>query len=113
MTKKQLQFTDLSKLVRQYQVKESKGYVSREFQDFGYRLAVNLDDMPHKALYIKMAKEEDRGLLERALSFVSDAESARSKAKLFMWKFREIKKEQTETKSKKVAPQKDKQEALF
>lgn len=92
---KQLQFTELNKLVKQYQIKESKGYVTQEFQDFGYRLAVALDDLAHKALYIKMAKTEDRGLLERALSFVSDADSARSKARLFMWKFKELKKEQS------------------
>lgn len=100
---KQLQFADLSKLVKQYQIKESKGYVTQEFQDFGYRLAVSLDDLAHKSLYIKMAKTEDRGLLERALSFVSDAESARSKAKLFMWKLKELKKEHSKLKSKSSA----------
>lgn len=103
---------DLGNLLQNYQVKESKGYVTREFQDFGYRLAVALNDMEHKSLYIKMAKNEDRGLLERALSFVSDAESARNKAKLFMWKFSELKKAQKKE-QKQSSKNKAKQESLF
>jgi hypothetical protein len=97
--KNQPLFTNLGNLVQDYQIKKSKGYVSVEFQDFGYRLAVSLDDLAHKALYIKMAKNEDRGLLERALSFVSDASSARSKARLFMWKLRQLKDEQSQLKT--------------
>lgn len=111
MSKKQLPFTDLSNLVKDYQVKQSKGYVTKEFQDFGYRLAVSLDDLPHKALYIKMAKNEDRGLLERALSFVSDAHSARSKAKLFMWKLGELKRERQAREADDEGG--DSQESLF
>ncbi len=79
-------------LFSQYQLEDKGGYITQEFQDYGYRLAVDLNDMPHKSLYIKMAKDVDRGILEKALSFVADAQ-ARSKAKLFMWKVRELKKE--------------------
>jgi hypothetical protein len=39
-----------------------------------------------------LANTYPRSLLEQALSFVSDAESARSKAKLFMWKLNLLKK---------------------
>lgn len=69
-------------------------YVSKEFQDFGYRLALKLNDLEHKSLYIKLAKEEDRGTLERALSFASDYPNVRNKAKVFMWKMKELKEEQ-------------------
>lgn len=65
-------------------------YVSREFQKYGYDLALELDDLPHKSLYIKMAKDTPRPVLERAKNFVKDAR-ARNKARLFMWKVKELK----------------------
>lgn len=65
-------------------------YISREFQKYGYDLAVELNDLDHKALYIKMAKETPRVVLEKARYFVKDAK-ARSKGRLFMWKVRELK----------------------
>ncbi len=66
-------------------------YLSREFQKYGIYLAERLGDMKHKALYIKMAKEVDRKILDQALSFVLDA-NARSKARLFMWKVAQLSK---------------------
>ena len=65
-------------------------YVSREYQDYGYRLAMELDDEAHKALYIRMAKTYDRGILEQARTFVIDS-NATSKPRLFMWKVKQIK----------------------
>jgi hypothetical protein len=73
-------------------------YVSREFQKYGYDLAVELGDMKHKALYIKIAKETPRAILEKARYFVKDAK-ARNPAKLFMWKLKELK---NTTKNKNV-----------
>jgi len=72
--------------------KEDK-YISREFQDYGYRLAEELDDLEHKALYIKLAKELPRALLEKARNFVKDAYQVKNPARLFMWKLKELKKE--------------------
>ncbi len=66
-------------------------YVSREFQDYGYRLAAELGDLPHKSLYIRLAKTYPRKLLEDARSFVVDS-NARNKGALFMWKLSELKK---------------------
>lgn len=65
-------------------------YLSREFQKYGIYLAERLGDMRHKALYIRMAKIEDRKILDRALSFVLDA-NAKSMARLFMWKVKQLK----------------------
>lgn len=65
-------------------------YVSREYQDYGYRLAMELGDEAHKALYIRMAKIYDRKILEGARTFVIDS-NATSKAKLFMWKVKQLK----------------------
>jgi hypothetical protein len=82
-------FQTTASLLKKYQLKDKSQYVSQEFQDFGYRLAVALDDLPHKSLYIRMAKKIERGILESALSFVSDS-NARNKAKLFMWKVKKL-----------------------
>ena len=75
-------------------------YISREFQDYGYRLAEELGDLKHKALYIKLAKETPRQLLEEALNFVKDADKVRSRAKLFMWKLKELRKLKSEKEKK-------------
>jgi len=61
--------------------------ISVEFQDFGYRLAVKLEDLPHTALYIKLAKDLPRGILEEAMEFSLDYPITTGKrAKIFMWK---------------------------
>ncbi len=65
-------------------------YISREFQSYGIYLAETLDDYKHKALYIRLAKTVPRAILEKALSFVKDA-NAKSKARLFMWKMKQLK----------------------
>lgn len=66
--------------------------VTREFQDFGLRLAEQLGDMKHKALYIKLAKNVERPILLDALEFVADSH-ARSKGRLFMWKLKQLREE--------------------
>lgn len=67
-------------------------YISREFQKYGYDLAEELGDLKRKALYIKLAKEVPRVLLEQARNFVKDAR-ARSKPRLFMWKLKQLRSE--------------------
>lgn len=67
-------------------------FAKHEFQVYGYNLADQLGDLKHRALYIKLAKEEGRSLLEKALEFVKDS-SPKSKAKLFMWKLKEMRSE--------------------
>ncbi len=90
MTQQQDQgFQALGGLFAGYQPPQDKGYISQEFQDYGYRLAVELEDLAHKSLYIRLAKTSPRALLEQARSFVSDAK-ADSKAKLFMWKLKQL-----------------------
>lgn len=80
----------LSDLIKKRASTPINKYVSREYQDFGYRLAMELGDESHKSLYIRMAKTIDRGILEQARTFVLDA-NAFSKAKLFMWKVKQLK----------------------
>ena len=82
----------LSDILAKYQVKKDGKYISQEFQDYGYRLSIDLDDMAHKALYIRLAKTVPRAILEMARQFVVDAPNVKSKGKLFMWKLSELKK---------------------
>lgn len=64
-------------------------YISREFQSYAIHLCTVLDDEAHKSLYMKLAKTVPRAILEKALSFVVDAK-VDNKAKLFMWKMKEL-----------------------
>lgn len=64
--------------------------LSREFQVYGVYLAETLGDTKHYALYMKLAKEYGRGILEEALSYARDYTSAKSKAKIFMWKLKQL-----------------------
>jgi len=92
MTKGLSKITDV---LDKYRVDEDK-YISREFQQYGCDLAEELGDLKCKSLYIKLAKDTPRGLLESARSFVKDASNARSKARLFMWKLAQLKSERAE-----------------
>jgi hypothetical protein len=65
-------------------------YISREFQSYGIYLAEQLGDYNHKSLYIRLAKTVPRAVLEKALTFVMDA-NAKSKPRLFMWKMKNLK----------------------
>ena len=64
-----------------------------EYQAYGNRLAEEFGDLKHRTLYIKLAKNEDRKLLEQARDFVMSSENAVTKGKLFMWKLSELKNE--------------------
>lgn len=85
-------------IIGKYKLEDTDKYLSREFQKYAYDLAVELGDLPHKSLYMKLAKETPRVLLEKARSFVKDASNARSKGRLYMWKLSQLK---TEAKAKK------------
>ncbi len=78
----------ISDVLKKFDPAEDK-YVSREFQTFGIYLSEKLQDPRRKALYIKMAKELPRSVLDQALRFVVDSK-ARSKGALFMWKLKEM-----------------------
>ncbi len=83
-------FKKLINVLDKFEVGEEKQKrISREFQDYAYRLAVALDDTAHTAIYMRMAKNTPREILEKAKSFVIDS-NARSKAKMFMWKVRQL-----------------------
>jgi hypothetical protein len=80
----------LKQLIDQRGEKKPEKYLTREYQVYGYELAEDLGDMKHKALYIKLAKEVDRAILEKCRSFVLDS-NADNKGALFMWKLKGLK----------------------
>jgi hypothetical protein len=71
-----------------------KAHNKYEFQAYGNRLAEELNDEVHRALYIKLAKTTDRKLLDAAREFVLGSEKATTKGKLFMWKLAQLKEAQ-------------------
>lgn len=91
MTTNSSQPTLIADILKKFEGRNDGKYISQEFQDYGYRLAVDLNDMDHKSLYIRMAKTVPREILEAARRFVVDAEHAKSKGRLFMWKVGELK----------------------
>ncbi len=86
----------LDKYVHEDENKQRR--ISREWQDYAYRLAVELGDVEHTSLYMRMCKNTPRYVLEEALIFVKGASKVRSKAKLFMWKVKQIREEKKKEK---------------
>lgn len=75
----------LGQILFDYAVEDKGGHITREFQDYGYRLALALNDLKNKSLYMKLSKEIDRPILEKALVFVNEGKNVKNKGKLFMW----------------------------
>lgn len=71
--------------------KETNKHISTEFQHFGVYIADCLDDKNHYSLYIKLAKTYPRGLLDEALTYAKAYTTAKSKAKIFMWRLKQLK----------------------
>lgn len=64
---------------------KKKKNITKPYQFFGVWIAQNLDDFDNIGIYIKLAKYQDRSLLEQAVSYIKDYPDAISKHKLFMW----------------------------
>jgi len=79
----------LKQLIQAKSPVDKNKFISREYQDYGYRLAAELGDLKHKSLYIKLAKEVDRSILDQCRRFVLDS-NADSKGALFMWKLKQL-----------------------
>lgn len=94
------QLTSIGNILSKYKLDDTDKYVSREFQKYAYDLAEELGDLAHKSLYMKLSKETPRGLMESARSFVKDAQNARSKGRLFMWKLSQLKAAKADTQEK-------------
>lgn len=85
----------LAKVIAETKFKDRPKNLSREFQVYGVYLAETLEDPKHYSLYIKLAKELPRTVLEEALSYTKGYYGAKSKAKIFMWRLAQLKVELT------------------
>lgn len=92
MAKRGGQVTSIQQILLDYKLDDKGKYISREWQDYAYRLAMELGDEKSKSLYMKLAKEEPRERLEKARTFVKDANNVRNRGKLFMWAVTKLKK---------------------
>ena len=82
----------VSTIIAETRFKDRPKNISKEFQHYGVYLAESLEDTKRYSLYIKLAKETDRNLLEEALNFTKGCYNVRSKARVFMWRLKELKK---------------------
>lgn len=76
-------------------LKKRQKYVKNDFQAYGLELAQELDDWKNRSLYIRLAKNTDRKIVEKARYFVKDQNpgSIKTPYKLFMWKLKQLKEE--------------------
>ncbi len=81
----------ISQVIAEVKFKDRPKNISHEFQFYGCFLAESLDDTKHYSLYIKLAKELNRNLLEEALNYTKGYYSAKSKARVFMWRLGQLK----------------------
>lgn len=81
----------IARAISETKFKDRPKNISHEFQFYGCYLAESLDDTKHYGLYIKLAKNEPRQILEEALNFTKGYYNAKNKARVFMWKLKELK----------------------
>lgn len=80
----------IGKAIAEIKHKDRPKNISKEFQMYGVYLAESLADTKHYSLYIKLAKELPRALLEEALNFTKGYYHAKNKAKVFMWRLKQL-----------------------
>ena len=80
----------IKNVIAEVKFKDRPKNIAHEFQHYGVYLAESLQDTKHYSLYIKLAKEVDRKLLEDCLNFTKGYYSAKNKAKVFMWRLKQL-----------------------
>ncbi len=86
----------VGKILKKFDPTKDK-YISRDFQSYGIWLAEEMEDYKNRGMWIRIAKTNNRAILEKALSFVKDS-NADNKIALFLWKMKQIKNEKNNTK---------------
>lgn len=73
-------------------IEKRQKYVKMEYQAYGLELAKELGDWKNRSIYIRLAKNMNRKILEQARYFVKDQNPGTIKTpyKLFMWKLRQL-----------------------
>lgn len=95
-------------LLANYQVEDkTTQYISQEFQDYAYRLACDLsgpNDRETINMCMRIVKTKPRGLVESAHRFIKDADHARNKVALFLWRLKQLEQEARDKNKKDEAP---------
>ena len=94
-------FSNISDVLGKFKSDKDK-FISREFQKYAYDLAMELGDLEHKSLYMRLAKNTPRYLLENARNFVKGAYKVDSRGRLFMWKLSQLRQELKNKKTEKL-----------
>lgn len=68
---------------------DNKKHAKHEFQAFAYKLAMDLNDLVNLKLYMRITRNLDRSLVERAYSFAIDSKTE-NKGRAFMWKLKDL-----------------------
>lgn len=79
----------LGKIIAETKFNRPKN-LSTEFQVYGVYLAEQLGDTKGYSLYIKLAKDVPRELLNEALTYTKGFTNAKSKARVFMWRLAQL-----------------------
>lgn len=82
----------IAKVIDEVKHKDRPKNIAYEFQAYGVFLAESLQDTKHYSLYIKLAKEVDRKILEEALNYTKEYYGAKNKARVFMWRLKQLRK---------------------
>jgi len=85
----------LAEILATLSEKDTGKYLKHEWQLYAYNLATWLGDMKRISFYMKLAKNENRNLLQKAWDFVKESKP-NSRIGLFHWKFKELKKQQVQ-----------------
>ena len=87
-------FESIKSIIQRKYADKGHVHAKYEFQEYGIRLSEQLHDKKHKTLYIKLAKEKPRVLLEEARIFSIDYKtSSINRGKIFMWKLQQLENE--------------------
>ena len=80
----------IAKVIDEVKHKDRPKNIAHEFQMYGVFLAESLDDTKHYSLYIKLAKDIERKILEEALNYTKGYYGAKNKARVFMWRLKQL-----------------------
>jgi hypothetical protein len=83
----------IKQAISEVKFKDRPKNIAHEFQYYGCFLAESLDDTKHYSLYIKLAKNIPRNTLEDALNYTKGYYNAKNKARVFMWRLKQLKDE--------------------
>ncbi len=86
----------IAKAIAEVKFKDRPKNIAHEFQHYGVYLAESLEDTKHYSLYIKLAKTVDRVILDEALTFTKGYYNAKNKARVFLWRLKQLKIEKAE-----------------